>query len=381
MKGRSRIELIESADLPSAGRVDRANHVIRDVKIIGRHSRHDRTYTRECLEAAAPLYEGIHVYVGHTPSKGRPRKPDEPAIAWLTGVYSRGGELYARQMHVMSSHPLSKNLLEAAERNPKLWCLSHHAHGSYRRTSTGEVIEEIVEVHSVDLVRKGATTKSLFEGHAMKLSEYITALKLSASHRRAVKELLEDDTMYGDAPMPEDAPMPAEDAPAADHTEALKGGFMASISALAQQTLDGTLDEGEGCKKIMKLLKAHGKLAAGGDAASGGEEEVEEMDDTATDDVKESAELKARVAELEAQADVRELCESLSIKPGKTLLAAACKLPADQRRELLEEYAADSRPGKPRTQKPGAGAASSTVAARDINDGKGFAAALRGSAN
>jgi hypothetical protein len=384
MRGTKR--LLESiAGLPN-GRVDRARRIIRGVKIIGKHSKNGRTYTDDCLRRAMPLYEGVRLYVGHTQKAGQPRKPTEQPIGWLEGVRAKNDGLYA-DLHYLESHPQCKSLLEAAERNPSLWCLSHNAHGDTRRTATGEEVTEILEVHSVDLVHRGATTKSLFEGHNMKLGEYLKALKLGPKKRRAVKALLEDDMMDPGMDMPADAPPPPEaEAPEADHHEALKGGFMASVQAIAGEALDGSMDIAEACKKITQLLKAHGKLASD-DTSEVGDEPVEEEPleeeaevygkdgDDDEDDKKPMKEsdtsLRKRLQQYEAREQCRDLCESLNVTPGKALLDALARLGTeDERKALLEEVGASKTRKPVITQKPGGKGPGNN---QSINDGKSFA--------
>jgi len=384
IKTRKRVALTESAELPK-GKVDRATKVISGVKILGLHSRNrggKRRYTKECLEAAVPLYEGAQVYAGHTRKAGQARKPDEPVAGWLENVrYERDG-LYG-DLHCMGSHPLCEQLLEAAERNPSLYCLSHNAHGAARPGT--DVIEEILEVHSVDLVRKGGTTQGLFEGQTvtMKLSEYLAELSIPDGHRKIVESLLEDGYMDGETPMAEDAAPPAADAEQGDHEEALKGGFMASVAAIAGQSLDGSMDVAEACKKIAQLLKAHTKLAGtegeGEEEEEGLEEDDESCETPEKKPMKESDRtLKARLAEYEAREEVRSLCEELKIQPGKAVVLAAAKLPAADRKALLEDWA--DRPGaaptnKPRSQKAGGAGPVTTPPVKSTDD---FVKALTG---
>lgn len=392
MSRRTRTDLTESAPAPHGGRVDRAARVIRGVKVIGLHSKNispglkgKRRYTRQCLESALPLYEGAQVFVHHGKRAGAPRRADEPAAGWLEGCrYERDG-VYA-DLHLLASHPLCEHLLEAAGRNPRLWCLSQNAHGATRRDANGEVVEEILEVHSVDLVRRGGTTTSLFEGVGMKLSDFIAGLRLRDDRRKAVQALLEEDgPMDGDMSMPDDVAPPAEDAPGEDHEEALRAGFEASATAIVRDCLAGSMDCAEGMKKLGMLLKAHAKLSDGG-----GSKPVEESDGGDADDADEGGEpaekkspveesLRSRIAELEAREGVRALCEELGVKASPTLLTAAARLPEGERRALLEEFSGrapaptpESR--KPRTHKPG-GTGPTAV---ETNP---FAALLRGTKN
>lgn len=378
-------QLLESSWALTEGSVDRAAKVIAGVKVIGNDSLRGRTYTRECLQKAMPLYEGARVYVGHTKRAGQPRKPDEQPVGWLENVHLDDAGGLSGDLHYLESHPVCASLVEAAERNPSLWALSHNAHGVPRRTRRGEEITEILAVHSVDLVHKGATTKGLFEGEPMtlKLSEYLKALKLKGKHAKARKALLE----YADPEMPMDEGVeaPAEDAPATDHTEALRAGFEASCMAVVQSGLSGDMDAAEALKKLGMMLKAHAKLAGddGGGGKAGEEEPLEEEDEDDEEEegkpVKESADPKKELARLKAKEACRDLCEAEGVtRPGKQLLEAMALLRTeDARKALLEEWQDGRQTSgrKPITQKAGG---KGTTTGGQIADAKGFAAALRG---
>ena len=72
-------------------RVDRHAGVIRDVKILGLHSRNGRQYLAETLTRAVPLYEGAKVNVNHP--KGNPLSPRDyqDRIGVIHGVELRPG--------------------------------------------------------------------------------------------------------------------------------------------------------------------------------------------------------------------------------------------------------------------------------------------------
>jgi hypothetical protein len=142
--------------------VDRKAGVIKNVKILGANSQNGRCYTPEAVRKAAKLYERKAVNVNH-PGKSNESRSAYDRLGWLEGVYAKGGELFARKLHVLKTHPLAGPVMEAAERNPALFGLSHNAHGHEQKGSHGTVIESIDTVHSVDLVADAATVNGLFE--------------------------------------------------------------------------------------------------------------------------------------------------------------------------------------------------------------------------
>lgn len=144
----------------TASRVDRRSRVLRGVHVCGLKSKHGHDYTRAALQRALPLYEGAPVYFGHVPpgSRGK-RPPGDRQLGTIRNVGLRPDGIYG-DLHYLESHPLCASLLEAAERNPSLWCLSHNTYGY--RTPDGDEVLGIQEVYSVDLVEHGGTTESLF---------------------------------------------------------------------------------------------------------------------------------------------------------------------------------------------------------------------------
>ena len=142
------------------GRVDRANQVIKGVKILGTESKNGRSYTPECLRKAAGLYENAKVLCNHDHTDSDRAIGD--VFGRLKNVTLRGDGLYG-DLHFLKSHPMSERVIEAAERDPSLFGLSHVADGDGRNVGGKFVVEEIHEVFSVDLVSSPATTAGLFE--------------------------------------------------------------------------------------------------------------------------------------------------------------------------------------------------------------------------
>lgn len=140
--------------------VDAKAGVVRGVRILGPESANGRRYSEAAIRGAARLYEGLHVNLGHHTQGGE--RPVTTRIGWLEAVRFSDGGLRG-DLHLLTSHPHATVVLEAAERRPDLFGLSHDAEGRARRKDGTLLVEEITAVRSVDVVCDPATTRSLFE--------------------------------------------------------------------------------------------------------------------------------------------------------------------------------------------------------------------------
>lgn len=166
-------------------RVDEENKVIRGVKILGLVSNNPARmigadsdqptyrYSMEALRKAAPLYEGVSVFIDHLPSNldesGRRKASLEDRklkdkFGKLQNIYVTETGLFG-DLHYLESHELAKVVVEAAKRMPDLLALSHYAANRHEITADGEVVVvEIPAVASVDLIgERPGTTHGLFE--------------------------------------------------------------------------------------------------------------------------------------------------------------------------------------------------------------------------
>jgi len=156
-----RIELFERTTGNTSMRVDRAAGVIRGVRILGPVSANKRRYTARAIQDGAKLYEGKQVNFDH-PGVTRQDRTVADRAGWLEGVQVRDGGLTG-DLHLLKADPRTDKILEAAERRPALFGLSHNAQGSVRHDGDAMVVETIESVRSVDIVADPATTRSLFE--------------------------------------------------------------------------------------------------------------------------------------------------------------------------------------------------------------------------
>jgi hypothetical protein len=146
-------------------RVDEENGCLHNVKVLGLNSANGRRYSPEAIKRAAAKYEGKHLNIDHV-TKPNERRSAEKRFGWLEGLYVKPDGLYAKKLNYLKSHPMSGVVVEAARRNPTLFGLSHSAIGNGRRENGVEVIEEIEDVESVDVVADPATTSGLHESRS-----------------------------------------------------------------------------------------------------------------------------------------------------------------------------------------------------------------------
>lgn len=161
------VHLREIAIPTDAMRVDRDSSVIHGVRVLGPSSLNGRQYSSQAIQKAASLYENRPVNVDHSGSQDGGQRRVSDRFGWLKNVRFANAGLEA-DLHFLKSHPQAESVVEAAERNPALFGLSHNADGRMTRNGSQYIVEEIVGVRSVDLVADPATTKSLFESLQLK---------------------------------------------------------------------------------------------------------------------------------------------------------------------------------------------------------------------
>lgn len=148
-------------------RVDRESGVIHGVKVLGSKSRNGRIYDDEAIRKAVPMYEGAVVNLNHQRFKpGEPMQDRPIQDRWgvLKNVRYFEGSVFA-DLHYIKSHPMTEQLIEAAERFPDTFGLSHDAAGDERLVNGERRVVEVFDVRSVDVVADPATNDGLFESH------------------------------------------------------------------------------------------------------------------------------------------------------------------------------------------------------------------------
>lgn len=146
-------------------RVDRAQGIIRGVKLLGLHSRNGRKYLPAALAEAAGLYEGAKVNVNHPKGNPLAARDYQDRLGSIRNVSARVDGLYG-DFHFNPKHALAEQLAWDAAHAPENVGFSHNVEARTSRQANQTVVEAILKVQSVDLVADPATTRGLYESAA-----------------------------------------------------------------------------------------------------------------------------------------------------------------------------------------------------------------------
>ena len=148
------------ADWQASADVDRTRRTIRNVALAGAESKNGYRYAEAALRAAAPLYEGVPVFLDHPTSPTRPRQRSARDLAGsVTAARFENGRLRGDlRTHDTDAGRTLLALAEAATPNVGM---SHVVLA--QRSADGLLVEAIAEVISVDAVVFPATTRTFRE--------------------------------------------------------------------------------------------------------------------------------------------------------------------------------------------------------------------------
>ena len=185
-------------------RVDEQAGVIRGVKILGLESRNGRTYSADALTGARHLYDGAKVNVNHP--QGDPLSPRDyrDRIGVIRGVEVREGEGLFGSLYFNPKHALAEQLVWDAQRASENVGFSHNVRARVANKPGGVIVEEILQVQSVDLVADPATTRGLFEhadpnalpAETMREIEERIAARISEQHERELASIQAELDVY-----------------------------------------------------------------------------------------------------------------------------------------------------------------------------------------
>lgn len=339
-------------------RADRAAGIIYGVKVLGKSSPNTHgvagvegtDYTPGAMAQARPLYEGLKVNIDHPPRE----KPGKDRSAYdrlgkICNTRIEDGEIFG-DLHLLKSHPMAERVMEAAEKMPDAFGLSHNAYGKGSVIGKRYVISSIPEVRSVDVVADAGTTRGLFESQENPMSKktlkaVLENLKIPA---KAIKRIWEMDgmapTMAADAE-PE-APPDAED----EDYETHLGRCIVSI------VNDEELSPEEKKKKVLAAVKLLGEEEEGGDGEGDGKGETDVADEESEEEgadkkkIKDDMEcnskesLEFKLSALERKDAVRSLCESEAFLPSPLQIKALLGLESDKDRKAFIQEARGKKP-------------------------------------
>jgi hypothetical protein len=197
--------ITETVFMERAPVVDREHGTISGVKLCGWDSKNNRHYLPKARESAVRKYVGVKNYVNHDPDGGVERGMEEWASV-VTEAHQESDGIYgALQMRTKSPH--YEPLMEAAEKFPKQFGMSHVAEGESHFEGEKELVEDISEVLSIDFVPSPATTKGLFESRRKKtkptVKQAVESLPDGAVRKRII-EMIDSGYIDGDLSMEKD---------------------------------------------------------------------------------------------------------------------------------------------------------------------------------
>jgi hypothetical protein len=317
--------------------------VIRCVKVLGRESRNGREYSGRALYDAAKLYEGIAVNLNHPDRRAlQLERPVEAGFGWLEGARVEADGVFA-DLHYLRSHGQAAVLVEAAERNPRRFGLSHNAEGRVARRDGKTIVESIEKVRSVDVVQNPATNAGLFESEEREMSSR-TVKEVFAEHGGPLVRLLEDGALAGVAGVPVDV---ASESGGDDQVAA---AFKSMIGAVLD---DAGLNLKAKLAKIRDILKAQEKLT--GTDASETTASAPPVAESARDVIENDPavrQLVERLDRLETESACRALLEAHQRSCDATRLKVLAALSSEDDRVRLIESWPERQPPAPLHPRP-----------------------------
>lgn len=145
--------------------VDRDQRVVRNVSLLGRQSRNNRTYTRQAMREAADLHEDVGIYLDHPTRSEERERGGVRSVRDLAGRVTRAtveSDRVKGDIQALEGNEGDK-LLAIAEQMPGVAGFSHRATGKVKAGDDGDIVENIESVAGADVVTDPATVNGLFE--------------------------------------------------------------------------------------------------------------------------------------------------------------------------------------------------------------------------
>lgn len=346
-------------------RVDRTAGVIYGVKIVGRESPNSHgvrgvsgtEYTLEALEKALPLYEGINCNVDHPPrEKPLQERSAHDRFSWLEKCYVTESGIYGDLHFLDPSDPLAVKMLNAAEKHPNAFALSHNAVGKGEVKAGKYVISEIPEVRSVDIVADGGTNRSLFESRTPMAKTTLRKQIVNARHidKQVRAKLLEMAKQCSEESEKEydEAAMEGEEEPGwKDHVTNAVGALVKSEDP----------KDHDRAGKLMKHLRPEEEEVE--ESEEGAEPEGDEdLDDESQDgrgnpekkkgkynDKKDSKGKESMESRERRRKALTKIAGNLNVDPDKDLLESLSRMPLEDATTILSKLPAKSNKNAPRS--------------------------------
>lgn len=351
----------------ASGKVDVENGVIRDVLLLSSDSKNRRRYSDPALDDAVTLFASVRVTCEHKKKlDGSPSQREvRETVGWITNPRRKGNRVYG-DFNVLRSHPSASLILEIAERNPSLIGFSQAAVGVTRDQGDGsELVVELVEVKSLDLVTDPATTSGLFErferkerrmskGKRTTIRKVVQSLPRSTPGRKTLMEMVGSDALSAEVDAASLEDMSPEDQAKMSLKEAVMsiidgdGSVDEIVAALLELLSPADVSE-EDSTEEEPVMEAEGE---GGDTEEPAVEEekpvsesvnrelLRDLQELRKQNAKQAGQIKALMesnAKAKEDAEVRDLFESAGVTPTARDLRMAKALPKSERGEFVDQ--------------------------------------------
>lgn len=152
--------LTESASLLEGAEIQ--DNVVKNVKVLGIYSKNGRVYPIETMRAALAKYEGSLVNLDHKPNEHRSVMD---RFGQIVNVRLEENGIYG-DMVFNPAHPYAPAFKYFVDYQPEALGISHAAICKTKMERDGtELVQEIVELESCDIVANAATNKNIFESY------------------------------------------------------------------------------------------------------------------------------------------------------------------------------------------------------------------------
>lgn len=366
------VEHVLAAESPR--KIDRDKGIIYDVKFLGENSRNppprNNHYPRGTREKAISLMEGVRVNIDH-PKKGE----EEQTRSYAAGIgvprnIREAGDGLRGDFHFNPKHPLAEQIFWDAENCPGNLGFSINGKAKPPVMRDGKrVVEELVELQSVDLVSRPATTMGIFE--SLEPSTMTVKIRdvLATAFPKHLTLLREMEDAGQVAPAAE---MPAPEA-GADSTAQANEAFKQMVCAVFD---DKSLDMKGKLAKIKEILKSQEKLMGGGEKPA----------ETPTEEKPTEESLKAKLdpttVQLREELAIRDLIEDAQLKFAKpenrkAFIKSLVPLTESERVSMIEDRKASApAPERNGVKTKAAPPPSTTPITESLKDRKSFLASI-----
>jgi hypothetical protein len=270
--------------------------VARGVLLCGRTSERGWDYDDEAF-SDLNVYEGQPGYLDH--HKGEGNRSYANRICWYEKPRRNSQGLPIADQGFNPKHPMTEAVLWEIENKPENVRLSHVADVDKVSGADGrQKIVKINKVHSVDIVTRGATTKSICEDAPVPLTIKQYAKKigqfLELPQQIKLSVLVKEEGM-AEAPMMGDAPGMEGEMKEEDAGDGLDSAFKSACLNEIEECIAGASEKAKVIKcmkRLKKILMAHGELSS--DEMEAEEDPEEETETTTETKTEESAPVKKK---------------------------------------------------------------------------------------